>query len=299
MACGCRLSESILTLPSEFIEEEEWTAHYIYESKTDAGRRMVLPDEFAEESERRAPRMPQCEWNRRNRNLRKKHHQHYVDAERVRLQRQVRAILGAEYHPHSLRHYRAYVALVALFTRKEHNGAQMLASLARMFGHASALTFLNAYVGTLLACFAVRPEPLPMLGKMWMTRCETRLRGRLRLETQLRDEYSGCAGARAAIWRERRAFEALRHREHGQDGDLQCWDLRAEREEAGLQELLKKPTTRVVRLPAAPELPEYWEALAIIWTRALAVGISVVVDMPRAMQRDWGWKVESVRRAVG
>lgn len=299
IASGCRLSESILTLPSEFIEERDWTAHYIYQSKTEAGRRMVLLDLFTAEGERMEPRTPRCEWRRRHRNLRKRHHQRYLEAERVRLRRQVRAILGVEYHPHSLRHYRAYVGLVALFNRNPHNSTQMLASLARMFGHASALTFLNAYVGTLLACFAVRPGPLPMLGKVWLERCEARLRGRLRLETQLREEYSGRAWAREAIWRERRTFEAFRRGECARDGDLQCWDLSAERDRPELQDLLKRPTTRVVHLPAVPELPEYWEALAIIWTRALAVGIFVVLDMPGAMQRDWGWKVERLRRAVG
>lgn len=158
---GCRLSESILTLETELIEEPEWTAHYIYESKTDAGRRMVLPGEFTPSWEGSTPRAPLCNWRRRNRNLKRAHNRNYLEAEKVRLQRQVKGIIGDEFHPHTLRHYRAYLALLTLFERHWQNSVQMLASIARMFGHASAFTFLNAYVGTLLACFSIPHQPCP------------------------------------------------------------------------------------------------------------------------------------------
>ena len=296
---GCRLSESILTLPEELIEEEEWTAHYIYKSKTDAGRRMVLPGEFKVNEDAVPSREPICAWSRRKLNLNKRHDLQRLEAEKARLQRQVKAILGDDFHPHTLRHYRAYTALVALFQRHRQNFSQMLASIARMFGHASALTFLNSYVGTLLACFAVPPSPLAGLDATWMGRCEARLRRHLRLETLLRDQYSGHTAARAAILREKRRFEALRHNDPSTEGSLECWDLRAEHDDPRLRAALASPSTRVVELPPTPGMPLYWETIAVIWSRAVAAGINVVLDMPRAVQRGWEKRITCISRAAG
>lgn len=132
-----------------------------------------------------------------------------------------------------------------------------------------------------------------------MRRCEARQRGPLRMETLLRDEYSGRTAARAAILRERRLFETLRHSDPSEEGSLECWDLLAEQETPRLRTLLASARTKVVTLPPHPELAEYWEVLALIWTRAVAAGIRVVVDMPYGMQRDWKWKVERIGRLAG
>jgi hypothetical protein len=121
----------------------------------------------------------------------------------------------------------------------------------------------------------------------------------LRYETLLRDQYAGRTAARVAIRRECKAFEAVPSRAGVDDGDMEYWDLTAERAKPELKAKLADRNVRVLSLPPVPELPEYWRAVEMAWACAVREGMIVIVDMPQAQQRRWGKKIKRLARSLG
>jgi hypothetical protein len=292
---GCRLSESARAVAREAVREPEFRAHYIPLSKTEAGRRMVLPAELSREP-LPPPAGPE-EWNRRKLDLRKKQDRRKHAARVRRLDRQMKGVFGRRYRLHSLRHYRADEGLAAARERHAGNFALMLATMARMFGHASMLTFLNTYVGTLLAGYAARPVAWPGLAGLFLRGKAARLRGALRSETQLRDEYSGLAFARAELLREQRRWAA------GSaavvTGSVVFADLRSEAGAARLQAVMASASTRVADLPPAPELPLYWQTIEFVMRRARWMGVQLVIHLPETVQYRHSEKLTRLARSAG